>query len=149
MHQISTAGWGVPTESERKETRLHRYSRIFNCAEVNSTFYRPHRKNTWAKWAAETPENFRFSIKAPKAITHENMLQSIEQPLKDFFEQIEALEEKKGPVLFQLPPSLIFDPAIAEEFLALLRTLYIGEVALEPRNKSWFDSLPDALPGEV
>lgn len=118
---------------------------MLNCVEVNSTFHRPHRTNTWAKWAAETPENFCFSIKAPKAITHENKLQRIDQLLKDFFDQIESLKEKKGPVLFQLPPSLMFDSAIAEEFLALLRTLYKGEVALEPRNKSWFDSSPEIL----
>jgi uncharacterized protein YecE (DUF72 family) len=145
MYRIGTAGWALPTNTDKGETRLHRYSRMFNCVEVNSSFYRQHRSKTWGKWAAESPNEFRFSIKAPKTITHENKLQAVEQLLRDFFEQISSLEEKTGPILFQLPPSLVFDPAIVEQFAALLRTLYKGKIAFEPRNKSWFDSAPEAL----
>jgi uncharacterized protein YecE (DUF72 family) len=118
---------------------------MFSCVEVNSTFYRQHRTKTWGKWAAETPNDFRFSVKAPKTITHENTLQAVEQLLRDFFEQIKSLEEKTGPILFQLPPSSVFDPVIVEQFVALLRTLYQGQIAFEPRNKIWFDSAPEAL----
>jgi uncharacterized protein YecE (DUF72 family) len=145
MHRIGTAGWSLPTKSDGSETHLYRYSRIFNCVEVNSSFYRPHRTKTWAKWARETSQDFRFSIKAPKTITHENNLQTVKQLLRDFFERTKSLEEKMGPVLFQLPPSLAFDSTIVEQFLALLRTLYKGEVVLEPRNKTWFDDQPEAL----
>jgi uncharacterized protein YecE (DUF72 family) len=145
MYRIGTAGWALPEKSNGVETRLYRYSRLFNCVEVNSTFYRPHRTKTWAKWAAETPAKFRFSIKAPKSITHENRLQAVEEPLKKFFEQIEPVAQKIGPILFQLPPSLTFDPGLAECFFAVLREVYAGEVALEPRHRSWFDSSPEAL----
>ena len=69
------------------------------------------RATAWAKWAAETPPNFRFSIKAPKAITHEAKLRETEHLLAAFFEQIEGLRQKAGLVLFQLPPSLEFHPA--------------------------------------
>ncbi len=71
----------------------------------------------------ETPGGFRFSIKAPKAITHENKLQAVEGPRKEFFEQIEPVKKKTGPILFQLPPSLTFDLEIAERFFTLLREL--------------------------
>jgi uncharacterized protein YecE (DUF72 family) len=145
MHRIGTAGWALPTKSDGTKTRLYRYSRLFNCVEVNSSFYRPHRSTTWAKWAGETPDGFRFSIKAPRVITHESKLQAVEGPLREFFEQIEPVKQKTGPILFQLPPSLVFDVGIAQPFFALLRELYTGEVTLEPRNRSWFDSLPEAL----
>jgi uncharacterized protein YecE (DUF72 family) len=101
-----------------------------------------HRASTWAKWSAETPADFRFSIKAPKTITHAARLQKAETLLKGFFEQIEPIREKAGPILFQLAPSLAFDLAIASEFLAAVRALYQGELVLEPRHASWF--IPEA-----
>jgi uncharacterized protein YecE (DUF72 family) len=86
----------------------------------------------------ETPSSFRFSIKAPKTITHEAKLAGTIHLLESFFEQITPMGNKTGPILFQLPPSLSFDLAVAEEFFCLLRTLYKGEVALEPRHATWF-----------
>ena len=55
-------------------THLERYSKVLSCAEINSTFYRSHRPSTWKKWVESVPESFRFSVKAPKAITHETNL---------------------------------------------------------------------------
>jgi uncharacterized protein YecE (DUF72 family) len=108
-------------------------------------FLSAHRASTWARWATETPADFRFSIKAPKTITHEAKLRNTEVLLKAFLEQIEPMEEKAGPILFQLPPSFEFDPAPAGEFLALLRTLYKGDAALEPRHATWFTAEVDDL----
>ena len=75
---IGTAGWSIPkqhaAELPQTGTHLERYSQIFSCAEINSSFYRSHRVSTWENWAASVPENFRFSVKAPKAITHEAKL---------------------------------------------------------------------------
>jgi uncharacterized protein YecE (DUF72 family) len=136
--RIGTAGWSVPAKLKEEGTHLYRYSRTLPCVEINSTFYRTHRSATWAKWSAETPANFRFSIKAPKSITHEAKLHNSESMLKAFFEQIEPVREKTGPVLFQLPPSLAFDNALADDFFTVLRTLYDGEVVLEPRHATWF-----------
>jgi len=138
MHRIGTAGWSVPRDNEEQRTHLHRYSRIFSCVEINSSFYRPHRTATWARWSQETPSYFRFSIKAPKAITHEAKLHDSAHLLEAFFEQIKPMGEKTGPILFQLPPSLSFDLTIAEAFFYLLRKLYKGEVVLEPRHATWF-----------
>jgi uncharacterized protein YecE (DUF72 family) len=145
MQRMGTAGWSLPAKPKQTGTHLYHYSRSLPCTEINSTFYRPHRPNTWAKWAAETPEDFRFSIKAPKAITHEAKLLNTEPLLKAFLEQIRPLQEKAGPILFQLPPSLAFDTRLAEDFLAMLRTLYRGETVLEPRHATWFTHAAEAL----
>ena len=138
MHWIGTAGWSVPADTEKQGTHLYRYSRIFSCVEINSSFYRSHRASTWSRWSQETPSHFRFSIKAPKTITHERKLRNTADLLEAFFEQIEPMGEKKGPVLFQLPPSLSFDLEVAEDFFSSLRRLYKGEVVLEPRHNTWF-----------
>ena len=145
MCRIGTAGWSVPPQPKREETRLYRYSRIFSCVEINSTFYRSHLLATWKRWAAETPPGFQFSIKAPKTITHTAKLRDTELLLEAFFEQIMPLREKKGPVLFQLPPSLAFDSGLVENFLISVRKLYQTEAVLEPRHSSWFNPAANAL----
>ena len=145
MHRIGTAGWPVPGKTESEGTHLHRYSQMLSCVEINSTFYRTHRAATWHKWAEATPAKFRFSIKAPKTITHSVRLRDTGSLLDAFFDEIMPLGEKKGPVLFQLPPTLEFDPGLAEEFLIAVRKLYEPEVVLEPRHSSWFKSEADAL----
>jgi uncharacterized protein YecE (DUF72 family) len=104
MHRIGTAGWSLPKGSVGEGSRLERYSRVLCCTEINSSFYRVHRASTWARWVAETPEDFRFSIKAAKTITHEAKLRGAEPLLRAFLEQIQPMEGKAGPLLFQLPP---------------------------------------------
>ncbi len=145
MHRIGTAGWSVPKGEKEQGTHLSRYSRTLPCVEINSSFYRPHRATTWAKWAEETPPDFRFSIKAPKTVTHEEKLRNTGPLLKAFFGQIEPMREKAGPVLFQLPPSLSFDFVLAEDFFSLVRELYNGEVVLEPRHATWFTGSVNVL----
>jgi uncharacterized protein YecE (DUF72 family) len=145
MHRIGTAGWSLPKGSVGEGSCLERYSRVLCCTEINSSFYRVHRASTWARWAAETPEDFRFSIKAAKTITHEAKLRGAEPLLRAFLEQIQPMEGKAGPLLFQLPPSLAFDRSVAEEFLGTLRALYPGEAVLEPRHASWFTPQAEEL----
>ena len=122
---IGTAGWSVrkdaPAEFQGEASHLTRYSRGLNCVEINSTFLRPHRAATWARWAQTVPEHFRFAIKAPKAITHTARLQRSGALLAEFLDQVGALGDKLGPILFQLPPKLAFDPGVAEDFLATVR----------------------------
>ncbi len=145
MQRTGTAGWSLPAKEAAEGTRLQRYSRTLPCVEINSSFYRAHRATTWARWAAETPADFRFSIKAPKTITHEAKLLDSQSLIRIFLQQIEPLQEKTGPVLFQLPPSLAFDAAVAESFLGALREQYSREIVLEPRHESWFTPLVDSL----
>ena len=74
--------------------------------EINSSFYRPHRPSTYARWAAETPEGFPFAVKLPKEITHKRRLVDVAEPLDRFLAETAALGPKRGPLLVQLPPSL-------------------------------------------
>lgn len=116
-----------------------------NCAEVNSSFYRPHQRKIWQKWASATPADFKFAVKAPKAITHVAKLRNCGGLLADFFEQISGLENKLGPVLCQLPPSQVFDRGVAREFLETVREIHHGQLAFEPRNATWFTLEADRL----
>ena len=140
--RIGTAGWNVPRDSAAafpsEGTHLQRYARVFNCAEINTSFYRPHRQSTWERWRDAVPHGFRFAVKAPKAITHEAELRCEPQALKDFLGQARFLGEKLGPILFQLPPKLQFERQAVMKFLKLLRQYFAGPVVCEPRHPGWF-----------
>ncbi|WP_263382612.1 DUF72 domain-containing protein [Granulicella arctica] len=140
--RIGTAGWSIPSrfgsDVPGEGTHLERYARAFRCCEIDSSFYKPHRLATWAKWAASVPEHFRFSVKAPKTITHEGKLACSPELLKTFLEQVTTLDAKLGPLLFQLPPKFAFELASAEAFMVMLRDLHPGPVVFEPRHPTWF-----------
>src|SRR5271154_6912452 len=142
--RIGCAGWNVPRDGAAQfasgGSHLERYSRVFNGCEINSSFYRPHKNSTWERWGNSVPTEFQFSVKAPRTITHELRLNCSAEILQAFLKQVAFLHDRLGPLLFQLPPSLRFEPATARNFLALLRELYSGEVVWEPRHVSWFDS---------
>jgi uncharacterized protein YecE (DUF72 family) len=146
MLRIGTAGWTIRREHRESfpgaGPQLTRYAARLNAVEINSSFYRPHRGATYARWARETPEGFRFSVKMPRAITHEARLKEIRAPLARFLDESGALGEKLGCILVQLPPSLAF---ARSDFFARLRETYDGPVALEPRHKSWFADEAEAV----
>jgi uncharacterized protein YecE (DUF72 family) len=140
---VGTAGWSIPRASghrcEGTGTHLQRYGRVFRCAEINSSFHRPHAGETYARWAASTPAAFRFSVKIPKEITHVRRLRQSRALLERFLEETSALGSKRGPLLIQLPPSFEFEARVAGRFFSLLRSLYEGPLACEPRHPSWFE----------
>lgn len=151
---LGTAGWTVPKQHlplfptppyAGKLSHLERYASRLRCVEINSSFHRPHRRATWERWAATTPEHFRFAVKAPKAITHTAKLVNTGGALLEFFDTVRCLGKKLGPVLVQLPPKLPFDQGVAHEFFTTLRELHPGPVVLEPRNPSWFTASVDRL----
>jgi uncharacterized protein YecE (DUF72 family) len=113
--------------------------------EINSSFYRPHRPATYARWAAETPEGFLFSAKVPREITHKRRLRDAQEPLERFLNETAALGPKRGPLLVQLPPSLPFDAGFVTAFFSDLRARYPGALACEPRHESWFAPEVDRL----
>jgi uncharacterized protein YecE (DUF72 family) len=146
---VGCAGWSLPRASQPRfpaeGTHLERYAARFPAVEINSSFYRPHRPATYARWAAGVPDGFRFSVKVPRAVTHERRLVGAEALLDGFLAEAGALGPALGCLLVQLPPSLAFDPAAAGAFLAALRARHEGPVALEPRHASWFADAADAL----
>ena len=145
---IGTAGWSIPrqvaSEFPVEGSALERYASRFTAAEVNSSFYRPHRLTTWARWRDSTPDGFRFSVKLPKVITHERKLANFEEPLAQFLAQVEMLGDKLAVLLVQLPPKLAFDSESAERFFRALAAQSSAVIACEPRHPSWFAS--DAEP---
>jgi uncharacterized protein YecE (DUF72 family) len=147
--RVGCAGWSIPKHAAAHfacvGSHLDRYAQVFNSCEINSSFYRPHNKETWERWAKSVPADFRFSVKAPRTITHEAKLNCSSEVLSAFLEQIKFLGDRLGPVLVQLPPSLKFDRARAGEFLTLLRQKHEGDVVWEPRHKSWFSNRVDDL----
>jgi len=124
---------------------LQRYARTFRCAEINSSFYRPHKVATYAKWAAATPGDFRFSVKVPKQITHELKLHRSRAPFEKFLSEVTGLGDRLGPLLVQLPPSLTFDARSAAAFFRMARERHDGPMVLEPRHVTWFTPQARAL----
>ena len=146
---VGTAGWTLPRESagafQAEGTHLERYSRLLHAVEINSTFHRPHRTGTYARWAASVPEGFRFCLKIPKTITHTARLRDCEGLLETFLEEASPLGSKLDCLLVQLPPSFAYEEALAKRFFESLRSRYERSVACEPRHPSWFGADADAL----
>lgn len=146
---VGCAGWSIPKPHAGRfpaaGSHLERYARIFPAVEINSSFYRPHRPATYARWAASVPAGFRFAVKVPKEITHGRRLQDVGDQLAAFAAEAGALGPKLGPWLVQLPPSLRFSPTVVQSFLAALRAQFSGSVVCEPRHPTWFTGDADAL----
>jgi uncharacterized protein YecE (DUF72 family) len=146
---VGTAGWAIPRAVADRfpadGSGLQRYAARFTGVEINSTFYRSHRAQTYARWRERTPSQFRFCVKLPRAITHEAKLQACDGKVEDFLAEVEGLGEKLGPLLVQLAPSLAFDAKVAERFFGVLRASFVGSLVCEPRHPSWFDAEADAL----
>jgi len=107
---------GLP---QRKE--LEYASRRLRTIEINGSFYSLQRPESYARWAAETPADFVFAVKGPRFVTHMKKLAGVEAPLANFFASgVLALGAKLGPVLWQLPPSLGYDPERLAGFFAQL-----------------------------
>ena len=140
--RIGTAGWGVPAryadDFASEGTHLERYAQRLNGVEINSSFYRPHRRGVYERWAAATAADFRFSVKVPKAMTHERRLVDCAALIDQFAEQVGGLGDKLGVLLIQLPPSATLKKRAADTFFRHLRNALDAPLALEPRNPSWF-----------
>jgi uncharacterized protein YecE (DUF72 family) len=140
---VGCAGWSLPRAEQARfpETGSHleRYAARFPAVEINSSFHRPHRPATYARWKASVPPTFRFSVKVPKTITHGLRLHQTEDLLETFLAEVSGLGDNLGCLLVQLPPSLAFEAEVADRFFAALRARTAVAVACEPRHPSWFD----------
>ncbi|OJW23663.1 MAG: hypothetical protein BGO49_03190 [Planctomycetales bacterium 71-10] len=147
--RVGCAGWSLPSgHAERfpaEGTHLSRYAARFPAVEINSSFYRPHRPATYARWAASVPEGFRFAVKVPRAVTHERRLIGATDLLATFLDEASHLGDKLGPLLVQLPPSLSFSAEVAEAFFEDLRSRFDGEAVFEPRHATWFAPAAERL----
>ena len=146
---IGTAAWSIPRASAQRcpstGTHLERYARVFAGAEINSSFYRSHSPATYARWAASTPDDFRFAVKLPRLITHEQQLRRSRGPIERFLVETCGLGGRRGPLLVQLPPSAAFEPRVVARFFELVRARYEGPLVCEPRHPTWFIAGADNL----
>jgi uncharacterized protein YecE (DUF72 family) len=146
MSIIGTAGWTIPAQYKdqfaTEGSHLERYASRLKGVEINSSFYRPHKRATYIRWAATVPDNFRFSVKVPRTITQEHRLADYGDLLERFLDGVSGLGKKLGVLLAQLPPSLPYDAEAAEMFFRNLNQLGVT-TACEPRHASWFTPTAD------
>ncbi|MCW3797137.1 DUF72 domain-containing protein [Sphingomonas sp. BN140010] len=151
--RIGTAGWSIAKDRAdafpADGSGLERYGTVFRCAEINSSFHRPHRQSTWEKWGNSVPDDFRFSVKLPKIITHERQLAGCADLLSPFLDQVALLGDKLALLLVQLPPRLAFDEAIARSFFIDLAGRTPARLTCEPRHASWFEQDADSFLADI
>jgi uncharacterized protein YecE (DUF72 family) len=141
---IGTSGFQYPEwkgkfypENLSTKKMLAFYSERFNSTESNYTFRRMPTASILTNWSAQTPAGFRFSLKAPQAITHLRKLSDCGDLVRRFAEIAETLGPKLGAVLFQLEPSFRCDPALLRQFLGEMPSPI--RAAFEFRHPSWFN----------
>lgn len=146
--RVGTSGWsyghwrGVlyPPEAKPAEFFGH-YARVFQTAEINSSFYHAPRAETFRKWATAAPEGFVFAVKAHRSVTHEGRLEGVETKWHAYVSNALELGGKLGPLLVQLPPSLRCRTELLEGFLDQHRRAFgdAARLVFEFRHASWFE----------
>jgi uncharacterized protein YecE (DUF72 family) len=151
--RIGISGWTYPPwrgvfypEKLRQRDELAYAASKFRSIEINGTFYGTQRPASYLEWFEETPADFVFSVKAPRYITHFLRLRDPQKALANFFASgILRLGSKLGPILWQFPPNLKFDPALFEDFLSLLphdtdAALALAEQNELPKTRVWLET---------
>lgn len=141
---IGTSGWQYdhwfgpfyPQDLDKKKLLLY-YADHFQTVEINNTFYQLPTEKTLVTWRKGVPTGFIFSVKASRYITHMKKLKDPEEPLTNFLERIKILDDKLGPILFQLPPRWNFNADRLHFFLDKLPASY--RYTFEFRDPSWLN----------
>jgi uncharacterized protein YecE (DUF72 family) len=142
--RIGCSGWNYKHWRERFYPKglpparwLELYAQRFDTVEVNATFYRLPRRDSVARWVAQSPPGFVFAVKASRYLTHIKRLTDMESGLRLFYERIDPLvrSPKLGPVLWQLPGTFHRDD---ERLATALAALPPGRHCFEFRHESWF-----------
>jgi uncharacterized protein YecE (DUF72 family) len=140
---IGTSGWqyrdwrpGLYPAGLPQRQWLEHYAQHFRVVEVNNAFYRLPERSTFQQWRERTPDDFRMAVKMSRYLTHIKRLREPAEPVDRFLSRAEALGDKLGPVLIQLPPTLKADVAALDETLS--RFPPHVQVAVEPRHDSWW-----------
>jgi uncharacterized protein YecE (DUF72 family) len=139
--RIGTSGWsykhwrGTFYEGAPPSRWLERYVEVFDCVELNGSFYQLPERSTFEQWAERTPAGFQLAVKGSRFITHVKRLRDPHEHVKRFFEAASGLGSKLGPVLWQLPPSFVRDDNVLGEFLATLPSTALHTI--EFRHSTW------------
>ncbi|MCF7752136.1 DUF72 domain-containing protein [Bacillus subtilis subsp. subtilis] len=149
LPRIGCAGWSIPSRYAALfgpgDSLLARYATRFDVVEINTSFYRPHQRSTYERWAATVPVGFRFSVKLPRSVSHDSGLVCVGPLLDRFLDEVGGLGATLGGLLLQLPPSLALDARRAGRFFRALRRRSDAALVCEPRHPSWFSAQADAL----
>lgn len=148
---VGTSGYSYPAWKKRfypeklpAKKFLDFYASRFATVEINNTFYKMPSAKLVQGWFDDVPASFTFAVKAPQQITHHKRLVECAEPLEQLFDAIEALGDKLGPILFQLPPNMKKDLPRLQAFLAAMPRRYRS--AFEFRHESWLgDDTYEAL----
>jgi uncharacterized protein YecE (DUF72 family) len=140
--RVGTSGWHYddwrgsfyPRELATPQW-LHHYATCFDTVEINNSFYRLPERSTFEKWRDATPDDFRFTVKASRFLTHQKRLRDPGEPVSRLLRHASALGSKLGPVLLQVPPNLPADQARLADVLAAFGDRV--RVACEFRHPSW------------
>jgi len=143
IYHLGTSGWSYndwrgrfyPEEISQKKW-LPFYAKHFSTVEINMTFYRYPKPETLRVWLDKVPEDFKFTLKANRQITHRKRIKGVKNEVRYFYILADSLRHKLGCILFQLPPSLTLDLVLFEEFLSTLSPKYKN--VIEFRHESWY-----------
>ena len=142
MIHVGTSGWQYGSwkgtfypQKLPQRAWLSHYVTVFPVVEVNNSFYQLPKEGTFDKWRDETPPGFVFVVKASRYITHIRRLRNAKESVDLFWSRASRLNEKLGPVLFQLPPRFKVDVELLREFLSVLPAQI--KSAFEFRDESW------------
>ncbi len=144
VYHIGTSGWHYdhwkggfyPQDLPRTEW-LDFYARHFSTLEINNSFYHLPSENAFVNWRESSPAGFTFAVKVSRFITHVKKLRNAQEALDNFLGRARLLQEKLGPLLYQLPPNMKRNDEVLESFLSLLPPELSH--AFEFRNEGWFD----------
>jgi uncharacterized protein YecE (DUF72 family) len=114
------------------------YAQHFQAVEINASFRKMPEASVLKSWASQVPESFLFGLKAPEAITHRRRLKECKEETQQFLRAAAVLKQRRGPLLFQLPPNFKKDVPRLKDFLKLLGK--DSRAAFEFRHASWFDA---------
>ena len=139
---IGTSGWTYDhwkglfyPEKLPKKSWFDYYAARFRTVEVNATFYRAFKDQTYLNWYARAPQGFRYVLKVPRLITHRKYLQDADREINEFCRSACLLDEKLGALLLQLHPGIAYNPGLLQR--ALLAFGNPNRLAVEFRNKQW------------
>jgi uncharacterized protein YecE (DUF72 family) len=146
--RIGISGWRYPPwrgtfypRGLPQRAELAYVAERMSCVEINGSFYSLQRPSSYLAWYGQTPPGFLFSVKGGRFITHMKKLRDVEVPLANFFASgVLALGDKLGPLLWQLPPSLGYDPGRLSSFFALLPRTTVAAAALAKHHDQRLDN---------
>jgi len=143
-YYVGTSGWHYDhwkwlfyPEKLAKPKWLEFYGQHFTTVELNNSFYRLPSETAFVNWRESSPKGFVFAVKVSRFITHIKRLKNVEEPLQNFLSRADFLQDKLGPLLYQLPPNMKRNDETLEAFLSMLPCQY--HHVLEFRHESWID----------